>query len=86
MLVAFISLIITVSLIVLSLAFQIAGKLRLTLPLLYFLLAVVSTFFTDWTSKNEKLVLAGFFVLCGLVVASWMVTLIKAITRKVRGY
>ena len=86
MLVAFISLIITVSLIVLSLAFQIAGKLRLTLPLLYFLIAVVSTFFTDWTSKNEKLVLAGFFVLCGLVMISWMVTLIKAITRKVRGY
>ena len=86
MLVAFISLIITVSLIVLSLAFQIAGKLRLTLPLLYFLIAVVSTFFTDWTSKNEKLVFAGFFVLCGLVMISWMVTLIKAITRKVRGY
>ncbi len=86
MLAAFISLIITVGLIALSLAFQIAGKLRLTLPLLYFLIAVVSTFFTDWTSKNEKLVLAGFFVLCGLVMVSWMVTLIKAITRKVRGY
>lgn len=86
MLAAFISLMITIGLIVLSLAFQIAGKLRLTLPLLYFLAAVISTFFTDWTTKNETLVLTGFFVLCGLVVVSWIVTLIKTIVRRVRGY
>ena len=40
---------------VLSLIFKIAGKLRLTLPLLYLLAAVVSTFFTDWTSQHEDL-------------------------------
>ena len=86
MLAVFVSLLITVLLIVLSLAFQIAGKLRLTLPLLYFLAAAISTFFTDWTSKNETLVWVGFFVLCGFSVISWMVTLIKAIVRRVRGY
>ena len=81
MVAAFISLAITVLLIVLSLAFKIAGKLRLTLPLLYLLTAVVSTFFTDWTTKNEPLVLTGLYILIGMVVLSWIYSLVK----KIRG-
>lgn len=56
--------------------------MRLTIPLLYFLAAVVSTFFTDWTSKNEQLVLLGLYILIGLVLLSWIVSLVKVIRRK----
>jgi len=77
-----ISIAVTVICLVLSLAFKVAGKLRLTLPLLYFLVAVVSTIFTDWTTKNELLVLAGLYVLLGLVAISWIVSLAKVIRRK----
>ncbi|MGF7018853.1 putative membrane chloride channel (bestrophin family) [Lachnospiraceae bacterium PF1-21] len=66
----------------LSLLFKIGGKLRLTLPLLYLLIAVISTFFTDWTTKNEKYVLLGLYILIGLVVLSWFISLIKAIRNK----
>ena len=80
--VLFLSLGISAFLLILSLAFKVSGKLRLTLPLLYFLAAVISTFFTDWTSKNEQLVLGGLYVLIGLVVLSWIVSLVKTIRRK----
>jgi len=79
---SFISLAITALCIVLSLAFKIAGKLRLTLPLLYLLAAVVSTFFTRWTSENEPLVLLGLYILIGLVVLSWVYSLVKKIRNK----
>ena len=67
----------SVLLLILSLLFKVAGKLRLTLPLLYMVAAVISTFFTDWTSKNEQLVLLGLYVLIGLVFISWIVSLVK---------
>lgn len=72
----------TILMMVLSLLFKVAGKLRLTLPLLYLIVAVVSTFFTDWTSEHEQLVLWGLFILTGLVVLSWIVSLVKTIRRK----
>ena len=78
----FVSLAISVLLLILSMAFKVAGKLRLTLPLLYFLAAVISTFFTDWTGKHEQLVLWGLYILIGLVVFSWIVSLVKAIRRR----
>ena len=59
-----------------------AGKLRLTLPLLYFLAAIVSTFFTRWTTENEPLVLLGLYILIGLVVLSWTYSLVKTIRAK----
>jgi hypothetical protein len=79
---ALISLSVTVLLTILSLAFKVAGKLRLSIPLFYFLAAVISTFFTDWTSKNEQLVLLGLYLLIGLVVISWIYSLIKKIREK----
>ena len=78
----FVSLAISALLLILSLVFKVAGKLRLTLPLLYFLAAVVSTFFTDWTSKHEQLVLYGLYALIALMIISWVVSLVKVIRRK----
>ena len=72
----------SVLLLILSLLFKVAVKLRLTLPLLYMVAAVISTFFTDWTSKNEQLVLLGLYVLIGLVFISWIVSLVKAVRRR----
>ena len=60
-----------------SLIFKVAGKLRLTLPLVYFLAATISTFYTDWTTKNEPKVLLGLYILIGLVAISWIYSLIK---------
>ena len=78
----FVSLAISALLLILSLVFKVAGKLRLTQPLLYFLAAVVSTFFTDWTSKHEQLVLYGLYALIALMIISWVVSLVKVIRRK----
>ena len=80
---SFVSLAITALLIILSLAFKVAGKLRLSLPLLYFLVAVASTFFTDWTTENELLVLMGLYVLIGLVALNCIYSLVKKIHNRV---
>lgn len=77
-----VSLSISVGLFILSLLFKVSGKLRLTIPLIYFLAAAVSTLFTDWTSKHEQLVFVGLYVLLGLVALSWIVSLVKAIQKK----
>ncbi len=79
---AFLSLSISIGLWLLSLIFKVAGKTRLTLPVLYFLVAVISTFFTDWTSKHETLVLFGLFILVALVVLSWIFSLVKVIQNR----
>ena len=63
----------------LSLAFQVAAKLRLTLPLLYILIASISTVFTDWVIRHEQIVLWGLYVLLGLSALSWLRTLADAI-------
>ena len=77
-----ISLSFSIGLLLLPFLFRVSGKLRLTIPLLYFLVAGISTFFTDWTSKNEQLVLLGLYILIGLVLLSWIVSLIKVIRQK----
>lgn len=78
-----ISFCISIFLAVLSVIFKIAGKLRLSIPLIYLVAAVLSTFFTDWTTQNEQLVLRGLYILIGLVVLSWLYSLIKTIKNKV---
>lgn len=79
---AIISLCITAGLLILSLIFRVAGKLRLGIPLIYLLAAVVSTFFTQWTTEHEPLVLMGLYIVIGLTALSWIVSLIKAIRRR----
>ena len=71
----FISLGITAILIILSLIFKIAGKLRLTLPLLYFLLT--ATVLNPWATAHEKLALTILYGLIALSVISWLFALKK---------
>ena len=70
---------VSVGTMLLSLIFRVAGKLRLTLPIWYILIAAVSTVFTDWTTKNEKWVMLGLVLLTGAVVLSWICSLVSAI-------
>lgn len=58
-----------------SSAMKIAGKLRLTLPFVYLLIAVISTFFTRWTTENEQLVLYGLYATIILSILSWLKSL-----------
>jgi high-affinity nickel permease len=67
---------------VMSLILKIAGKARLTIPVLYVFAASISTLFTDWTTKHETLVIIGLCVIIGLVVFSWFVSLIRVIRSK----
>ena len=80
MYIAFISLILTTVLIILSFAFRIAGKLRLGIPLVYFLL--VSTFLNKWAATHEPLALGILFALIIICVISWLFSLKNFIQEK----
>ena len=73
---------VSMGLTVLSLIFKVAGKLRLSLPILYILAAAISTLFTDWVTQHEAAVLIGLYVLIGLVVLSWISSLVSTIRAK----
>lgn len=72
---AFVSLIITVFVQVFYLLFKIAQKCKLTLPLIYLLIATISTFFSRWVSEHESLVLIGLYILIGMTVLRWIYAL-----------
>ncbi len=78
--VAMISLCITLGLFLFSLIFKVAGKLRLTLPIICFLL--FATVLNKWASEHEALSFIILFSLLGLTVLSWIVSLIKKIRSK----
>jgi pilus assembly protein TadC len=63
-----------------SLIFKVAGKLRLTVPIICFLL--FSTVLNKWASEHETLSFIILFSLLGLTVLSWIVSLIKKIRHK----
>ena len=75
-----ISLGITVLLFILSFLFKAAGKLRLTIPIICFLL--FSTVLNKWAGEHETLAYAILFSLLCLIVLSWIVSLVKAIRHK----
>ena len=77
---AIISLCLTAGLLILSFIFKVAGKIRLTIPILCFLL--FSTVLNKWAGEHETLSFIILFSLLGLTVLSWIVSLIKAIRRK----
>lgn len=77
---AIISLCLTAGLIILSFIFKVAGKIRLTIPILCLLL--FSTVLNKWAGEHETLAFIILFSLLGLTVLSWIVSLIKAIRRK----
>lgn len=77
---AIISLCLTAGLLILSLIFRLAGKIRLTIPIICFLL--FSTVLNKWAGEHETLAFIILFSLLGLTMLSWIVSLIKAIRRK----
>lgn len=68
----------------LSLVLRLAGKLRLTWPVLYVLAASVSTLFTDWVTVHETLVMVGLGVLVLMALISWLGSLVRLIREKRR--
>lgn len=70
---AFISLIITLFTQFLYILFKIAQKLKLTIPLLYLLIAVSSTFFSRWVPEHEQIVLNGLYILIAITLIRWIV-------------
>ena len=73
----FFSLGISAVLLILSLLFRLAGKFRLTLPLLYFLLT--ATVLNPWAAAHETLAFAILFCLLALSVISWLLSLRNAL-------
>lgn len=69
----FISLIITLFIQFLYILFKISQKLKLTIPLLYLLIAVSSTFFSRWVPEHEQIVLNGLYILIGITLIRWIV-------------
>ena len=59
---AFVSLIVTLFVQAFYFLFKIAQKLKLTIPLLYLLIAVISTFFSRWVPEHEQMVLNGLYI------------------------
>lgn len=68
---------ISLLLVLVSLVFRVAGKLRLGIPLLY--VAVMGFVFPEWAAAHELLANTILGVLLGLVVVSWGVTLYRKI-------
>lgn len=66
----------------LSLVLRLAGKLRLTWPVLYVLAASVSTLFTNWVTEHETLVMVGLGIMVLMALISWLVSLMKLIREK----
>ena len=73
---------ISVVLLLLSLVFRVAAKLRLTLPIIYIIL--MAFVFNDWADKHEVLSIGILIVILVLVVISWIYSFIKAIRNRKR--
>ena len=70
----------SVILLILSLVLRLAGKLRLTLPVLYFLL--ISTVLNPWAAAHERLALTILGILTAFSVLSWLGSLVHWIQEK----
>ena len=68
---------------ILSLVFKVAGKLRLTLPLAYLLIVSFggTIFAPEWMRENEPMLMLGLYILLGLVFLSWVYSLVKVVGR-----
>ncbi|MEF9962028.1 MAG: hypothetical protein RR945_03250 [Erysipelotrichaceae bacterium] len=78
--IVFVSLLATMIMFILSIAFKVAGKVRLTIPLVYFL--AISTVANKWASENEKLALTILGGLVTLCVLSWCYSLRKKLQQR----
>lgn len=70
-----ISLCMTFGMMLLSVIFKVAGKLRLTIPLLYLLLT--ATVLNKWASAHETVAFIILFILIALTIFSWFQSLRK---------
>ena len=76
----YVSIFIFLLMILLNSFFKIASFFRLGIPLLY--VFAVPIFFPDWLHEHETLATVIFFVMLGLVVLSWIMSIRKKIRRK----
>lgn len=76
----FISIGISVVLLFLSLIFRLAGKLRLTLPLIY--LVLTATVLNPWAAAHETLAFAILYGLLAIATISWLFSLKNAIRNR----
>lgn len=67
---------------VLHVILWIAGKLRLTLPVLYLLILGISTIFSDWVIRHKTLTLWGLYILLGFSALSWLCSLAQLLLRR----
>jgi len=74
-----IKLIVSLGILLMTAVFKVAGKLRLTIPVLYVFTAAISSMFTDWVSQNELLIMIGLYIQLAIVAGSWMITLFQQI-------
>lgn len=77
---AILSIAFTAVMLVLSLIFKVAGKLRLTLPVLFFLLMAFP--FNRWASEHETLVWVILGALVALCLLSWILSLVKVLRQR----
>lgn len=76
----FISIGISVVLLFLSLIFRLAGKLRLTLPLIYLILT--ATVLNPWAAAHETLAFAILYGLLAIAAISWLFSFKNAIRNR----
>lgn len=72
-----ISIVLCVFVFVVGILFRVAGALRLSVPLLYCF--IVAFFMPGWSTRNPELSMGILYGLIGLVVLSWVITLIRKI-------
>ena len=72
-----ISVVLCVFVFVVGILFRVAGALRLSVPLLYCF--IVAFFMPGWSTRNPELSMGILYGLIGLVVLSWVITLIRKI-------
>ena len=62
---------------VVGILFRVAGALRLSVPMMYCF--IVAFFMPGWSTRNPELSMGILYGLIGLVVFSWVITLIRKI-------
>ena len=72
------ALILFIALMGLSILFQIAGSLRLSIPLLYAL--IVPTLCHEWYYAHTGLATGIWYAMLGLVAVSWVASIVRKIT------
>lgn len=67
----------SIAMLILSIIFRLAAIFRLTIPLLYVI--AMNTVCSNWYHAHESLAHIIFFVILGLVVLSWIISLVRKI-------